>query len=113
MYMKLTLASLMLAGTLCPIAPANYGEIRISPAAQKAVKAEHATRIGAVTMVTDYIIQDDTDDEDIDQVGGADVVPAVWYHTPEVPLVFSDVSYHHHARHHASGHSGSGTPQTR
>jgi hypothetical protein len=38
--------------------------------------------------------QNDADDPDQNQVGGADLTPAVWYHTPEVPIIFSDVAYH-------------------
>ncbi len=88
MYWKSTRATLMMAGLFCPLAPAKYTDQKLPVAAVQApVKLVKATLI-----VSDYTNPDS--DTQQDQVGGTDVVPAVWYHSLNGPMIFSDVAYH-------------------
>jgi hypothetical protein len=101
MYIQSSIATLLMAGSLCPPAPAKYNEVLVVasvPTINRQVKFERTSM-----MVSDYAKPSDqleADDPDQNQVGGADLTPAVWYHTPDVPIIFSDVAYH--KKHHRS-----------
>jgi hypothetical protein len=93
MFLKSSLATFLLAATFCPLAPAKYNEPQRTaaiPAVSRQVSFQQT-----VTFVSDYATAaDENDAEEQEQVGGADLTLAVWYHTPEVPIIFSDVAYH-------------------
>lgn len=93
MYLKSSFATLLLAGAFSPLAPAKYNEVPVAspvPAINRQARFDRASM-----MISDYAKpSDENEAEDQNQIGGADVTPAVWYHTPEVPILFSDVAYH-------------------
>jgi len=91
MFLKSTFATLMLAGLYCPLAPAKYNDsFAFSPAMTK-------VEFQKTVVVSDYTTPSkENEAEEQDQVGGADLTPAVWYHSLDAPVVFSDVAYHHH-----------------
>jgi hypothetical protein len=95
MYLKTTLATLLLAGLYCPLAPAKYKDGAVTPSVPVMTKVEFQKSV----MVSDYTTPNkENEAEEQDQVGGADLMHAVWYHLTDVPLIFSDVAYHNDPR---------------
>jgi hypothetical protein len=99
MYLKPTLATLLLAGLYCPLAPAKYNDISVAAIQPAMTRVQFAKSI----MVSDYTTPAaENEAEEQDQVGGADLTHAVWYHSTDAPLLFSDVAYHRHYKHRRS-----------